>query len=96
MGRGFCEKWGEINHRIFIGRYDIPVVNEENAQIFIDGLINDGYSYNKNDMAEEFIIGFSQKNNRLDIYELMDLFIDFDNKRLYSVYIESIISRICS
>ncbi|PRW24626.1 putative group-specific protein [Enterobacter hormaechei] len=25
-------------------RYDIPVVNEENAQIFIDDLIKDGYS----------------------------------------------------
>ncbi|MET5877884.1 hypothetical protein AAG927_012595 [Enterobacter hormaechei] len=42
-------------------RYDIPVVNEENAQIFIDGLINDGYSYDKDDIAEEFYKGFRKK-----------------------------------
>ncbi len=44
-------------------RYDIPVVNEENAQIFIEGLINDGYSYDKDDIAEEFYKRLSQKNN---------------------------------
>ncbi|EPV2524079.1 TPA: hypothetical protein ACOSBP_001131 [Enterobacter hormaechei] len=71
-------------------RYDIPVVNEENAQIFIDGLISDGYSYDKDDIAEEFYKRLSQKTIWWDIYELMpDLFIDFDNKRLYSEYVES-------
>ncbi len=71
-------------------RYDIPVVNEENAQIFIDGLINHGYSYDKDDIAEEFYKRLSQKTIWWDIYELMpDLFIGFDNKRLYSEYVES-------
>ncbi|PJD87344.1 hypothetical protein [Enterobacter hormaechei] len=71
-------------------RYDIPVVNEENAQIFIDGLINDGYSYDRDDIAEEFYKRLSQKTIWWDIYELMpDLFIDFDNKKLYSEYVES-------
>ncbi|MEG5539842.1 hypothetical protein UXP19_03125 [Enterobacter hormaechei] len=72
-------------------RYDIPVVNEENAQIFIEGLINDGYSYDKDDIAEEFYKRLSQKTIWWDIYELMpDLFIDFDNKR----YIRNML-RVC-
>ncbi|HEL9845327.1 TPA: hypothetical protein U0R39_005650, partial [Klebsiella pneumoniae] len=71
-------------------RYDIPVVNEENAQLFIDFLIKDGYSYDKDDMAVEFYNKLSGKTTWWDVYDLMpDLFIDFDNKRICSEYIES-------
>lgn len=70
-------------------RYDIPVVNEENAQLFIDFLIKDGYSYDKDDMAVEFYNKLSGKTTWWDVYDLMpDLFIDFDNKRICSEYIE--------
>ncbi|MEH4930670.1 hypothetical protein [Enterobacter cloacae] len=71
-------------------RYDIPVVNEENAQLFIDFLIKDGYSYDKDDMAVEFYNKLSGKTTWWDVYDLMpDLFIDFDNKRICSEYVES-------
>ncbi|MED5636069.1 hypothetical protein VZ114_23580, partial [Enterobacter hormaechei] len=70
-------------------RYDILVVNEENAQIFFDGLITDGYSYDKDDIAEAFYKRLSQKTFWWDIYELMpNLFIDFYNKSLYSYYVD--------
>ncbi|MCK7316944.1 hypothetical protein L8P35_09535 [Enterobacter cloacae] len=71
-------------------RYDIPVVNEENAQLFIGFLIKDGYSYDKDDMAVEFYNKLSGKTTWWDVYDLMpDLFIDFDNKRLCSEYVGS-------
>ena len=71
-------------------RYDIPVVNEKNAQIFIGNLIKDGYLYDKDDIAEAFYNRLSEKTTWWDIYDLMpDLFIDFESKRLYSEYVES-------
>ncbi|HBN0003887.1 TPA: hypothetical protein L1M52_004964, partial [Enterobacter hormaechei subsp. xiangfangensis] len=58
--------------------------------IFIDGLIKDGYSFDKDDIADEFFSRLSQKTIWWDIYDLMpDSLIDFDNKRLYSEYVES-------
>ncbi|XRP55473.1 hypothetical protein AAG928_015490 [Enterobacter hormaechei] len=37
-----------------------------------------------------FLVGFRKKTTWWDIYDLMpDLLIDFDNKRLYSEYVES-------
>ena len=88
---GFVKSGVEINLQdVHKERYDIPVVNEENAQIFIDGLIKDGYSFDKDDIADEFFSRLSQKTTWWDIYDLMpDLLIDFDNKRLYSEYVES-------
>lgn len=87
----FVKSGMEINLKdIHKERYDIPVVNEENAQVFIGGLIKDGYSYDKADIAGEFYNRLSQKTIWWDIYDLMpDLFIDFDNKRLCSEYVES-------
>lgn len=87
----FVRSGMEINLQdIHKERYNIPVVNEENAKIFIDGLIKDAYLYNKDDIAAEFYNRLSQKTTWWDIYDLMpDLFIDFDNKRLYSQYLES-------
>ncbi len=88
----FVKSGVEINLQdIHKERYDIPVVNEGNAQIFIDDLIKDGYSYEKDDIAEEFYNRLSQKTTWWDIYELMpDLFIDFDNKN----YIRNML-RVC-
>ncbi|MDM6905154.1 hypothetical protein QUH43_23255, partial [Enterobacter hormaechei] len=52
-GEDFVKSGVEINLQdIHKERYDIPVVNEGNAQIFIDDLIKDGYSYEKDDIAE--------------------------------------------
>ncbi|HIC8929199.1 TPA: hypothetical protein ACW7ZA_003221, partial [Enterobacter asburiae] len=66
------------------------VVNEKNAQIFIGNLIKDGYLYDKDDIAEAFYNRLSEKTTWWDIYDLMpDLFIDFESKRLYSEYVES-------
>lgn len=59
---GFVKSGVEINLQdVHKERYDIPVVNEENAQIFIDGLIKDGYSFDKDDIADEFLVGFRKK-----------------------------------
>lgn len=87
----FVKNGVEINLQdIHKERYDIPVVNEENAQIFIDNLIKDGCLYDKNDIAEAFYNRLSEKTTWWDIYDLMpDLFIDFESKRLYSEYVES-------
>ena len=58
----FVKSGVEINLQdVHKERYDIPVVNEENAQIFIDGLIKDGYSFDKDDIADEFFSRLSQK-----------------------------------
>ena len=87
----FVKSGMEINLQdIHKERYDIQVVNEEIAQVFIGSLIKDGYSYDKADIAGEFYNRLSQKTIWWDIYDLMpDLFIDFDNKRLCSEYVES-------
>ncbi|WP_336210529.1 hypothetical protein [Enterobacter sp. P82] len=87
----FVKSGVEINLQdIHKERYDIPVVNEENVQIFIDNLIKDGYLYDKDDIAEAFYNRLSEKTTWWDIYDLMpDLFIDFDSKRLFSEYVES-------
>jgi hypothetical protein len=51
----FVKNGVEINLQdIHKERYDIPVVNEKNAQIFIGNLIKDGYLYDKDDIAEAF------------------------------------------
>ena len=58
----FVRSGMEINLQdIHKERYNLPVVNEENAKIFINGLIKDAYLYSKDDIAEEFIIGFRKK-----------------------------------
>ncbi|AMA03688.1 hypothetical protein ABKV78_16585 [Enterobacter asburiae] len=87
----FVKNGVEINLQdIHKERYDIPVVNEKNAQIFIGNLIKDGYLYDKDDIAEAFYNRLSEKTTWWDIYDLMpDLFIDFESKRLYSEYVES-------
>ncbi|WP_421636655.1 hypothetical protein [Enterobacter ludwigii] len=87
----FVKNGVEINLQdIHKERYNIPVVNEENAQIFIDNLIKDGCLYDKDDIAEAFYNRLSEKTTWWDIYDLMpDLFIDFDKNRLYSEYVES-------
>ncbi|HEO9917484.1 TPA: hypothetical protein QIQ88_003176 [Enterobacter asburiae] len=87
----FVKNGVEINLQdIHKERYDIPVVNEKNAQIFIGNLIKDGYLYDKDDIAETFYNRLSEKTTWWDIYDLMpDLFIDFESKRLYSEYVES-------
>lgn len=87
----FVKNGVEINLQdIHKERYDIPVVNEENVQIFIDNLIKEGYLYDKDDMAVAFYNRLSEKTTWWDIYDLMpDLFIDFDSKRLYSEYVEN-------
>ena len=87
----FVKNGVEINLQdIHKERYDIPVVNEKNAQIFIGNLIKDGYLYDKDDIAEAFYNRLSEKTTWWDIYDLMpDLFIDFDSKRLFSEYVES-------
>lgn len=87
----FVKNGVEINLQdIHKERYDIPVVNEENVQIFIDNLIKEGYLYDKDDMSVAFYNRLSEKTTWWDIYDLMpDLFIDFDSKRLYSEYVEN-------
>lgn len=87
----FVKNGVEINLQdIHKERYDIPVVNEKNAQIFIGNLIKDSYLYDKDDIAEAFYNRLSEKTTWWDIYDLMpDLFIDFESKRLYSEYVES-------
>ena len=87
----FVKNGVEINLQdIHKERYDIPVVNEKNAQILIGNLIKDGYLYDKDDIAEAFYNRLSEKTTWWDIYDLMpDLFIDFESKRLYSEYVES-------
>ncbi|WP_320729697.1 hypothetical protein [Enterobacter ludwigii] len=87
----FVKNGVEINLQdIHKERYDIPVVNEENVQIFIDNLIKEGYLYDKDDMSVAFYNRLSDKTTWWDIYDLMpDLFIDFDSKRLYSEYVEN-------
>lgn len=87
----FVKNGVEINlQNIHKERYDIPVVNEENVQIFIDNLIKEGYLYDKDDMSVAFYNRLSEKTTWWDIYDLMpDLFIDFDSKRLYSEYVEN-------
>ena len=85
----FVKNGVEINLQdIHKERYNIPVVNEENAQIFIDNLIKDGCLYDKDDIAEAFYNRLSEKTTWWDIYDLMpDLFIDFDKNRLYAEYV---------
>lgn len=79
-----------FNPNIHQERYYIPVINKENVDGFIQSLTNDGYLYNKNDMADEFYKRLSVKTVWWDIYDLMpDLFIDFDSNRLYSEYVEN-------
>lgn len=87
----FVKNGVEINLQdIHKERYDIPVVNEENVQIFIDNLIKEGCLYDKDDMSVAFYNRLSEKTTWWDIYDLMpDLFIDFDSKRLYSEYVEN-------
>ncbi|HHV7347970.1 hypothetical protein ACMGG3_08690 [Enterobacter sp. BNK-18] len=87
----FVKNGVEINLQdIHKERYDIPVVNEENVQIFIDNLIKEGYLYDKDDMSVAFYNRLSEKTTWWDIYDIMpDLFIDFDSKRLYSEYVEN-------
>ncbi|WP_041162706.1 hypothetical protein [Enterobacter ludwigii] len=87
----FVKNGVEINLQdIHKERYDIPVVNEENVQIFIDNLIKEGYLYDKDDMSVAFYNRLSEKTTWWDIYDIMpDLFIDFDSKRLYFEYVEN-------
>ncbi|HIH9250361.1 TPA: hypothetical protein ACYU26_001561 [Enterobacter ludwigii] len=87
----FVKNGVEINLQdIHKERYDIPVVNEENVQIFIDNLIKEGCLYDKDDMSVAFYNRLSEKTTWWDIYDLIpDLFIDFDSKRLYSEYVEN-------
>lgn len=87
----FVKNGVEINLQdIHKERYDIPVVNEENVQIFIDNLIKEGYLYDKDDMSVAFYNRLSEKTTWWDIYDIMpDLFIGFDSKRLYFEYVEN-------
>ncbi|WP_449540601.1 hypothetical protein [Enterobacter ludwigii] len=58
----FVKNGVEINLQdIHKERYDIPVVNEENVQIFIDNLIKEGYLYDKDDMSVAFYNSLSDK-----------------------------------
>lgn len=81
---------GCINMNDHQERYNMPIINKENVDGFIQLLIDDGYLYDKRDIANEFYKRLSVKNLWWDIYDLMpDLFIDFDSNRLYSEYVES-------
>ncbi|QNQ18521.1 hypothetical protein HF650_01340 [Kosakonia sp. SMBL-WEM22] len=80
----------DLNFYIHQERYDIPVFNEQNADEFIRRLIKDGYLYNKNEIADEFYKRLSIEDSWWSVYDLMpDLFIDFDEKKLYSQYVEN-------
>ncbi|HGM5488825.1 TPA: hypothetical protein ACKP1B_000406 [Serratia fonticola] len=72
-------------------RYAIAIVDETNVADFIHLLRNDGYLFDKEDIANEFYKRLSLETTWWDIYDLLpDLFIDFDSRRLYSEYVESI------
>ncbi|TKV14564.1 hypothetical protein FDX19_00010 [Citrobacter sp. wls619] len=71
-------------------RYYIAIVGKDNADDFIQHLINDEYSIKKIDLANEFYKRLSPTTKWWDIYDLFpDLFIDFDSLTLYSEFIEN-------
>ena len=72
-------------------RYNLPIVDESNAVDFINFLRNDGYLFDKTDIANEFYKRFSLDTTWWDVYDLLpDLFIDFDSRKIYSEYVEAI------
>lgn len=80
----------DINSDVHHERYDIAIINESNAGLFIQLLIDDGYLIDQVDIANEFYKRFSSETTWWDIYDLFpDLFINFDSKNLYSQYVEN-------
>ena len=72
-------------------RYNLALVNEDNAEYFISKLIKDNYVLDKNDLSTEFYKRLESASDWWDIYDLMpDIYIDFDNKKMYSNHIEAI------
>lgn len=75
----------------FSGRFDIPIVNEETAQIFLKAM--EQYKVKRDELSDLLITTISKTDREEDdIDDLLDfvpsLFVDFDTKRFLSSFPE--------
>ena len=71
-------------------RYNIAIVDQLNCDDFISFLKRDGYEVNRNDLSEQFYKMDLSEKKWWDVYNFFpDIFINFDNKELFSQYVEN-------